>query len=176
MDSQEAFSQAQKLIVHMSPEHQQKLIQSINALNQLKGNPITIGKDVPSNDWTLIDIAQILSSRGIEFTSPAILARRCPSIASYRDKVQALDEFLSSVPKVQQRALFRVGIMLLCNNLAEMNVPVSGISIMNHIHRMPSLINRAFPGYARFGLLQMIIRKSEEPTKKEKTNGKRKAR
>jgi hypothetical protein len=74
--------------------------------------------------------------------------------------------YLDSVPKVQQRALFRLGIVLLCNNLAEMETPISGMSLMNHIHRIPSLINRAFPGYARLGLLSKIIRAKETRVRK----------
>lgn len=177
MTSDEALTQAQRLIVQMSPEHQQKLIQSINALNQLKGKQLTTESGTPINDWTLNDIVQVLSSKGIEFTTPATLSRRCTSISAYRDKIKAMDGFLSSVPnRVQQRALFRTGIILLCHNLAEMNVPVSGLAIMNHIHRIPALVDRAFPGYARHGLLRMIIRSREEEPKKEKTNARRRTR
>lgn len=165
----EALTQAKRLIPLMTEKHHKELIQSINALRQLSGKSSIHAESAPEvkvNDWTLIEIAELLTARGIEQTTPFMLRKRCPSITAYNEKVAGLMTYLDSVPKVQQRALFRMGVVLLCNNLAEMGTPISGMSLMNHIHRIPSLINQAFPGYARFGLLSKIIRAKETRVRK----------
>ena len=44
-------------------------------------------------------------------------------------------------------------------DLCRMEVAVSARTLMSHIHRLPAVINKSFPGYAQAGHLGKIIGK-----------------
>lgn len=109
-------------------------------------------------DLTLSAIAQAMRDAGVEYIAPHAL-RRGSNFPAFRDKMPALFQYLTLVgsEQVQQLALLRVGIQLLYDNLTAMNIAVSGRTIMQHIHRIPAVINQAYPGYASGGLLKLVV-------------------
>lgn len=63
----------------------------------------------------------------------------------------------SASNRVRSRKLIRLSVELLIKNLLTMNVPVSTTMVMAHVHRIPGVLNRAFPGYAAGGMLNLVI-------------------
>lgn len=64
--------------------------------------------------------------------------------------------------RVRLRALTRVAVHELVDNMLGMGVAVSATTLMSNIHRIPAVLDRAFPGYAAAGLLQLAVRKEDE--------------
>lgn len=106
-------------------------------------------------------ICEVLRARGVEFTYAAQL-QKSTQYPAFAKKVPGLLEYFGTVKNVVQKAaLVRVSVGLLYDNLIEMNVPVGSRTMMAHIHRIPNILNKHFPGYAQSGLLSMIVRKEE---------------
>jgi hypothetical protein len=58
----------------------------------------------------------------------------------------------------QQRAILSIAIRLLHQDLAEMKVAISPSTLARNLHRIPAVLDKAYPGYARFGALASILR------------------
>lgn len=73
---------------------------------------------------------------------------------------QGVGDFLSTSAlnnKVKANALTRLSVNLLIQDMERMGVAVSARTLMNHIHRLPAVLNKAFPGYAAAGLLHLVL-------------------
>ena len=115
-------------------------------------------RDDDAADWALDVLLETMQRLGVECPfKPAI--KKSSQYAAFRQKVPGIVAWMSrSVKKRnQRRALFAMGVGLLYENMVEMEVAVSARSVMQHIHRLPSVINQAFPDYARAGLLGFIV-------------------
>jgi hypothetical protein len=107
------------------------------------------------NDWVLMGICDYMRSAQIDLSGVNQLTsgkhhylKRCGN-------------------KVQQRAVLRLGIGLLHHDLENMGLAVSSRLMMAHIHRLPGIINKSFPGYAEAGLIHMIIRSEKDVREKQ---------
>jgi hypothetical protein len=78
---------------------------------------------------------------------------------TFRVKLGPVRKFIARVGnKTAQRALFKLGLRLLHKDMEERRIAISYLSYLNEVHRIPGVINRAFPGYAQAGRLTLIIR------------------
>lgn len=115
----------------------------------------------PLADEILDQIIEVCRAEGIEAATQSRL-RNHPAYKTYAEKCEEyVKPFLDHVQygnRVRKHALIRCAIRLLIKNLKKMNVPVSALMTMNHIHRMQSVVDDAFPGYAKNGLLYMVVR------------------
>jgi len=59
---------------------------------------------------------------------------------------------------VKRRAFMEVCINELITNLEKVGVPVTFTSVVNQLHRIPSVMNASFPGYVENECLDLIIR------------------
>lgn len=59
--------------------------------------------------------------------------------------------------RVLHNAILSLGIKLLYQELTRAGYPVTGITIMAHFHRVPAMIEMAFPGYVKSGLLNLVF-------------------
>ncbi len=110
-------------------------------------------------------ISDVLASRGFQIHG-AIL-RKSSAFGYMQKKTKLLFQFLkqSNLNHSEIRLLVKIGVKLLASNLEEIGVPVGGVTLMRHIHRMPSVLNRAFPGYAASGALYMLVRRNGSANK-----------
>lgn len=112
-------------------------------------------------------IAAVLMSMGVEFVSVDNL-RKDTGYKTFREKVPDLMTYIrrAAHTRNEQRALLRMGISLLYDNMTKAGFPVSARTIRNNIHRLPSIFNMTFPGYARAGLLSMLLKNDHPPKEK----------
>lgn len=86
---------------------------------------------------------------------------------AFKQKLPRVRAFISQVgSKTAQRALFKLGLVLLERSMRAQGVAPTYVSLMQQLHRVPGLINREFPGYAANGMLKLIIRKEDHVRKK----------
>ena len=155
----------QKLIAalpRLSPDELQELAGRAKALAAV--TPTTSSKptvEVATAEDMLLDaISTTMSRMGVEHTSMSML-RKGPHYASFKEKAPSVIQFVrKAVPgdRLKQMAVLSIGVKLLYKNLEEMELPVSSRYLMQHIHRLPSVINKSFPGYATAGMLAWILR------------------
>lgn len=124
------------------------------------------GKATPTESMvqTLLGIIVDECKRsGLDQISGMRVLTTTPNFKPFTRKVeeQGVEGFLrkqADLSKVQMIALARVSVRLLIQDLQEMHIAVSARTIMNHIHRIPGVLNKYFPGYAAAGLLHLIVR------------------
>ena len=124
-------------------------------------------------NFTLGVIVEVMQSKGADTTHAGMLVKTQqwpPFRAKFHDdarpgdRVGSLTTFFDRVVKrnrVAQHALMRISIGLLYEDLVQMNIAVSSRAVMAHIHRIPSVLNKAFPGYASAGLLPLVVREDQ---------------
>ena len=120
------------------------------------------------DDWVLMGIVDYMRSSQIDLAGVQQLTSG-KHYDTFKGKLPALHAYLKKVGnRTAQRALLRLGIGLLHHDVVNMGLAISSRLLMAHIHRIPGVINRAFPGYAQAGLLHMIIRSELDVRKKQR--------
>ncbi len=115
-----------------------------------------------SDELSALDcICAMMKSKGMEFASPVLL-RKSPVFNSFKtEKVPAIMTYLerAGFTRNETRAMMQIGLELLMADLGRMGLLISGRALMSHFHRIPSLLNQAFPGYAEAGFLTQVLRR-----------------
>jgi len=103
-------------------------------------------------------LAGVLTRRGIPFAHPAVM-RKWRGMPALRAKLPELSRWLTytKVDAAGQSALLRLALDLLYADLARMGVPTDAYTLAKHLHRVPAVMDKAFPGYYRAGLLSWVI-------------------
>lgn len=124
--------------------------------------PRRIGEQSEEDDVDLVlgQIAAHMYSEGIEYASLAML-KRTTNYKSFAEKVPASMEFFRKITRnrTKLRALITMSIRFLYKDMAKIGTgSTSTRTMMNHWHRVPAVLNSNFPGYAKAGLLGLILR------------------
>lgn len=108
--------------------------------------------------WVLYEIVDYLKSQGMDQVYVSSLTSGA-HYDTFRKKLPAIESFLKKAgPKVKQRALCKLGLVLLHEDLRKIGIAVSAQIVMSHMHRLPGVIDRSFPGYAAEGNLFKIFK------------------
>lgn len=104
-------------------------------------------------------IADVMKKQNVE-TSSAHSLRKSAAYVGAKDKLQDLSVFFDSISKSKlvQDQILREAIQLLYHDLLQWQIAVSSHTMLKQIHRIPSVLNKSFPGYAASGLLQKIVK------------------
>jgi len=148
--------QINALLPQLTHEQLTRLIARARALLQLS---IDGTEEAESGEVMVVDaIARTLTGMGVECPHAGVLMRAIDS--RFRQKLPGLLTYLRNAhPQRQgQIVVLRMGVELLYKDMTNAGYPVTARTLMGHIHRLPAAINRAFPGYARGGMMQWIVR------------------
>lgn len=70
---------------------------------------------------------------------------------------------LPNLKKVERIKLYGICANVLVRQLQDQNVPISIGSVCTNLHRLPELVEKAFPGYIAAGLFSVLVRAGLEP-------------
>jgi hypothetical protein len=86
------------------------------------------------------------------------LCRGSSMYPSFRDKMPKLEKSynLSKLSQLEKLWITKLGLRLMIRYYKENGALIDGAFLMARIDRLPTFINRAFPGYASNGLLKWI--------------------
>jgi hypothetical protein len=114
---------------------------------------------VSGGDLIIQTICDTLNGLGVDRTQAPTL-KRSKYYPAMKAKAPDILSFIrgQAGTRNQQRALLALGINLLYENMTKVGLPVSAMLLMGHIHRLPSIFNQNFPGYARSGFLGMLVK------------------
>ena len=157
------YDEIVKLLPRLSREQLHAVMARAGALSSMPG-PQPGNSDDCDESLALECICAMMKSKGMEFATPVLL-RKSPVFNSFKtEKVPAVMAYLgrAGFTRNETRAMMQIGLELLMADLGRMGLMISGRALMSHFHRIPSLLNHAFPGYAEAGLLiQVLCRKRE---------------
>lgn len=124
----------------------------IKVLTKLGGST----SEVEVSDWHLQVLVDTLIGRGISSSGFNIKQLR----VGFRNQLEGLKPYLQSVSpaRADQMVFWSICLELLLDNLRGMNIPISPRVVVSHLSRIPAIMDVHFPGYARAGLLSMIIK------------------
>lgn len=156
-----ALDDVVRLIPLLSGSERDQLRQRLAAMATIdKGDGAGDGsKKADDNEtWILDTVTSVLVAAGLERASMF----RLKNSSDWRQfRSQRMAELLAYLDlmgtRIHKKALLAIGVDLLREDLNWMRVPVSALSIVRNLHRLPSVIDRHFPGYAKYGLLQHVI-------------------
>src|SRR5262245_59371476 len=128
-----------------------ELHQRISVLRSLSGDG-TADTTPGNSDAHLMceEIVTVLSAQGF-LCSLRHLRTDQSGYRAFIDKVPNVFQYVRMVTehRNEQRALLRLGLRLVCDDLHWMKVPLTGRALMNNIEMIPASIDKRFPGYAR---------------------------
>lgn len=109
-------------------------------------------------DMVLGELISHMHDEGIEFAS-LVMLKSVTSFRTFAEKVPPTMVYFrrASTNRTKLRALIRMSIKLLYKDMARMNISPSTRTMMNHWHRIPAIINQSFPGYAKSGMLGLLV-------------------
>jgi hypothetical protein len=124
-----------------------------------------IANNQSDESWVLQCICDCLSSKGVEFASVPFLLKS-PDIGSFRDKLPGVLRYLegSGLQRNERKAVLTLGIQGLYDNLVEMGMLVSVRVVLRHFHRIPSVLSKEYPGYAKAGVLHKLVQRERMNT------------
>ena len=112
------------------------------------------------SDRVLQAICTVLNKNKVECPNPITL-RKSSAYVSASPKFNDLKIFFDNISKSKlvQDQILREGVNLLYHDLLQwQGIAISSHLLLKHTHRIPSVLNRSFPGYAASGLLQKIVK------------------
>lgn len=161
-----AYDTITALLPQLTAPERAKILERLKALGSLApvATPasVAVGAE-PSEDIvveeTLHAICRVVLSANGELVKPSTL-RRAQQFSSLRDKATALGAFLrkNTANRTERRSLLFIAVRLLYDVIQDEGTPASSRTLMAQVHRLPSVLDAAFPGYAACGQLGMVVR------------------
>lgn len=107
-------------------------------------------------------VHRLCRDHGLE-SRPLEALRASQGYASFAEKVPQVLASLGAKEfnLVELRTLLRLALGLTLEELLTMGVPVSASVLMNHVHRVPGVLDTHFPGYREAGMLKLVVRSSD---------------
>jgi hypothetical protein len=133
---------------------------SLRLKSMLQFNSAPTATMVDDLDFVLGCVAEVMRQSAGDFPAMAVLRNAAKSVA-FQDKLPGLLAFFRAHDgndRKVQRALICIGFELLYDDMTGMGLVVSANTLLAHAHRVPAVLNQAFPGYARSGLLHWVVR------------------
>jgi hypothetical protein len=115
-------------------------------------------------DRIVAALCSVLRKHNVE--TPSTLAlKKSSAYSASKNKIHDLATFFESISssKLIQDQVLKTAIELLYFDLLNWKgISVSSHTLLNQMHRLPSTLNRHFPGYAQSGLLTKVIGEKHE--------------
>lgn len=102
-------------------------------------------------------ICHVLNTRGIMWSSKFIRTE------GQLDKVKLIIAYVEKAvhERIEQESLLIVSVDLLWQDMARQHLPTTGNTLIRNLHRIPAIMDCHFPGYAKSGLLRLIIKQHQ---------------
>jgi hypothetical protein len=158
------------LLPKLSLDELEQLRQRCSALISLSSGAILQDQSSDAH-WVIGCVVQHNRSHGRDLTPVATLQKNPGT--GFHKSLPALLQYLeqgAGKQRLHKQALLMLGLELLSQNLEEIRIPVTSRILLRYLPRLPSVINRAFPGYWQSGLLPWVL-SMQRPTAVKQTNG-----
>ena len=137
----------------LSAEELDKLHHRIKALQGSSESVVNKVNGTLDADMVVNTICSVLNAHGIDCAKYVI--RKEGQIG----KIKLVLEFIGKAVKkrIEQENLLSIALDLLWQDMNNQRIPTTGNTMLRNLHLIPAVINRHFPGYAKAGLLKLIV-------------------
>lgn len=147
---------------HLSAFELDQLHERIKALKHMggNGNSNEATKVAGDLDIVLDVIVRVMRRNGHDYSNAKML-QRSRNYNAFTQKVPALMEYLKAATgnRLEQCGILEISVRLLCHEIKHWEVPITDQLVMVNIDRIPAVINKHFPGYAKHGMLKMLVKR-----------------
>lgn len=157
--SKQALAQALVLLADMTTDERQELRKGLNAL--LGSNDKGATAKTPHGEGERLAgiVNDVMVEQGL---APLPLDKLTGAVTHYAELAAVLWAFThKAIPdgkRVEHVAAMRLGVRMLVKNIQDQGVPATGPVVMRQLHRLPAVVDAGFPGYAKMGLLGLVVR------------------
>lgn len=124
------------------------------------GKAETVTTKLSTDELIVLEVlASYMTHIGVDAASAGMLAKTS-NFQAFKRKIPALMETLkqSKLTRNETRAVIRSAIDMLYHRLVDQGLDTTSRRMMDHIHRLPALLDVNFPGYAMMGHLRLTVR------------------
>ena len=142
----------------LSAEQRVELVNRIKLLDFVSAKEYS-GKQ-EFGDRVLQIVCTTLRKHNVETPSVVVL-RKSSAYVNAKGKLQDLQTYIeqASRSRMVQDGILRTAIDLLYFDLVQWKgIAISSHTLLKQIHRIPSVLNRSFPGYGQSGLLAKLVK------------------
>jgi len=163
-------------IPKLSDEELAKLESAIaarRAIGGKLGKTETMTTGLPADVVMVLEtLADFMKYNGSD-PAPAAMLAKTSNFAAFKVKVPFVMESLklSALKKNETRAVLRSAISMLYERMTDQGLDTTSRRMMDHIHRLPALLDVHFPGYAKAGLLRLTVRAHAKNANEEQDDG-----
>lgn len=157
-----AYSDILKLLPKCTVEELQQIPEAIKPLLMMKGGSLNVSDaaiadtDDRAGDDILYALLKAHPMPGYHATSQL---RKVRGYGEFVNRLPMLMEYFEQVETHDRIFMFMLfGWKALIDNLEAMGMSPGYALIMSHAHRIPAVIDRHFPGYAKAGMLGLAFR------------------
>lgn len=155
----DTFSRVVALLPQLTADELKQVKQRINALGSLGGGA-TARLDEPADDdasWVLNVVCTTMRKLGQPYGVQQLRAMP-QTMAQLRKRTGPLMAYLNQVDGPCREGFLAMAVEMLAANITALHIPCTTPIVIKHLDRIPALVERQFPGYAKMGLLKFIIR------------------
>lgn len=146
------FSEIIKALPSLSVMEMQEVKRRLNFL--LKGEQ---KKDENDAELILLVIYQVCTDCGIDVRFPYLL-KRVIGYPTFKEKSKEVVKILGKgLTQAELISILSIGLYYLINQLRNMKISVSASVLMDHIYRLPGILDINFPGYVEAGLIKLVV-------------------
>lgn len=140
----------------LTPDERQRVAERLKAMRGL-GAAATEPAAQPEVDDVVFAVADVVLRKSGERVAAHALRRA--GGAALAAKAADLSAYLraSASDRVGRRALLGLGVGLLYDAIVAQGFPASSRALLQQLHRVPSVVDAAFPGYAASGALGKMV-------------------
>jgi len=111
-------------------------------------------------------IVAVCKDNGLPVRPFRIFAKNPAIAGQWKEKVPAvirwIEESFGPRSRAESFRAYRIAVEALVGHLSRVSVALRGpTSIVRNLHKIPETVDREFPGYARSGLLGLVLRMTE---------------
>lgn len=159
--SETAYRESLRLLQHLSSEELGKLREAIAALgtlHQAGGAPPATNAPMGNDIAGLV--ADVLEAQGFGRMSIGQLQKAAPRYSEVSAQLWTFArQAMPDGRRVEHLAILRLGVRMLIKNIEAQGIPVSHAVLMRQLPRLPAVVTQGFPGWARNGLLGVVLRR-----------------
>jgi hypothetical protein len=166
------YDQIVDLLGKLTPDELASLERRIKALRSLGSTVSTVDHAIQETANNLEDpeffvlrcAAEAMQSIGADPCTTMPVLRRSVGPA-FRAKLPGLMQYLRSASsrRVERHSLLYVGFHLLYKEMTQRNYVVTTRTLLNHMHRIPAVVEASFPGYLHTGVAKWIRAPNVKP-------------
>ncbi len=114
--------------------------------------------DYTDEDFVLQSVCRVVRLSNGSPVTPPMLMKASGTMATLREHLPALIQYIDAIDPLARTGFLDLAVQMLVDNIKQQNIPVTPVVVIRQLHRIPAVVDEAFPGYYAAGMLSLIYR------------------